>query len=411
MKTSEKIKYALGEGGVALLLKRAWRKLKKKAGFIHNVHYRFNHAMPRGFPRAEVEPIETHATDEDVLIAERVLAAFRRATENEKLYANRDEDMWSFLEGGHHKDFLEILHSNDPHRLADYLRSMYRQSITYGISNAVEYNELVPNKKLRRYEAADIKDKLVSFAEVLGVLPYESPVQENFGENIYTDPNLLAKKIEEELGIEIAPPNIDGGVFKLKMGGGYFIARDVLALYTAWRMRQLVRPESASLCEIGAGVGKVTLYTTLFGFSNYSIFDLPRMNVVQAWYLIKALPQKEIFLYGENAGSKNAIKILPWWEFMDIRRKVFDLTLNEDGFPEMDKSIVTDYLDAIKKNTKRYFLSINHERGDALIPGQTEKLHLVVSQAVKESGGFKRVYRFPQPLRKDYVEELYEVLS
>lgn len=411
MKTSEKIKYALGEGGVTLLLKRAWRRLKKKVGFIHNVRYRFNHAMPHGFPRAGVEARSVRTTDSDVLIAERVLTAFHKATVNEKAAGNRDKDMWSFLESGYHKDFFEILSSNDPRRVADYLCDIYRQSITYGISNAVEYGELASSKKLRRYEAADIKDKLVSFAEVLGVLLYENPGQETFGENIYIDHDRLAEEIEKEVGIELAPPDIDGGVFKLKIGNGHFISRDILALYTAWRIRQLVNPKNASVCEIGAGVGKVALYASRFGFSDYSIFDLPRMNVVQAWYLIKALPDREVVLYGENAKSKNAIKIFPWWEFMRIEDKKYDLALNEDGFPEMDKSIVMDYLNAIKKNTKRYFLSINHERGDALIPGQTKKLHLIVSRAVKESGEFGRVYRFPQPLRNGYVEELYEVLS
>lgn len=250
---------------------------------------------------------------------------------------------------------------------------------------------------------------MVSFAEALGALLYENSGQETFGKNIYIDSGRLTEEIKNKIGIELAPPDIDGGMFKLKMGNGYFTSRDVMNLYAAWRMRQLVNPGGASLCEIGAGVGSVALYASRLNFLDYSIFDLPRMNVIQAWYLIKALPEREVVLYGESARSKNAIKILPWWEFIKVERKEYDLTLNKDGFPEIDKSIVMDYLEAIKKNTKRYFLSINHERGDALIPGQTKKLHLIVSRVVKESGGFRQIYRFPQPLQEGYVEELYEI--
>ncbi len=409
--TYTKVKYALGEGGVPLLMKRTWRRMKKKVGIVHNARYRLNHAMVHGFPRAEVELRGGHTTENDVLIAERILTAFHAARACKEEAGNRDEDMWSFLEHGHHKDMLEILSEKNPHKLANYLRDVYRQSITYGITNAVEYHELASSKKLRRYEAADIKDKAVSLAELLGVLSYENPGQETLGENMKVDSDWLIHEIEKKIGVPVAPPDIDGGVFKLKMGNGYFMSRDILSLYAAWRLRQLVDPQNGSITELGPGVGKVALYASRFGFLDYSLFDLPRMNVVQAWYLIKALPEREVVLFGETAKSKNSIKILPWWEFLKVNQKKYDLTFNEDGLPEMDRGIVMDYLEAIKKNTKKYFLSINHERGDALIPGQTEKLHLIASQAVEKSGGFKRISRFPQLLRNGYVEELYEIPS
>ena len=49
-------------------------------GIVHNAPYRFKHTILYGFPRVEVESRNAHATDNDVVVAERVLVAFHRAT-------------------------------------------------------------------------------------------------------------------------------------------------------------------------------------------------------------------------------------------------------------------------------------------------------------------------------------------
>ncbi len=412
MKIKEKIQNAMQEGGVSLLIKKSWRKARRMFGFIHNSSYVFSHKMPRGLslPQGDLEVKNITPGDKDILIAKRILTSFHKALSDGKGYAKPgDEDQWDFAEKDLQDDFVQLLLSGDAHRLADYLSNMHRRSITYGISNVVDYDEIRTNKKLRRYEAALIKDRFASFAELLNILPFEGPEQGEFGKNIHEDSDRLVGEIEKTTGIKIAPPEIDGGLFKLKLGEGYFDSRDIFSLYTAWRISQLIDPKNASVCEIGAGIGKVALYANRFNFLNYSIFDLPRMNVVQAWYLIKGLPDKEVVLYGEVARSENSVKILPYWEFMKIEHKTYDLTLNEDSFPEIAREVVDDYLDKIKKNTKKYLMSINQEGGATSVPG-TNRHQLVSSRVIEESGGFKRIYRFPFMLRRGYAEELYEII-
>ena len=266
---------------------------------------------------------------------------------------------------------------------------------------------MVSSQSLRNRRGALIKDIIVSFAEALGILPYETIVPYVAKKNIYTDPDWLVSEIERKISIKIAPPEIDGGLFKLALKEGSFDERDLWSLYAAWRINCLAQKNSP-IAEIGAGMGKVAMYAERFHFEDYSIFDLPLMNVIQAWYLIKSLPNKKITLYGETEESQNSVKIMPYWEF-ENRDKKYYLVLNQDSFPEINRGVVETYLNKIKKSSK-YFLSINHEHQAHLFSG-SENRNLVVPNIVEGVGGFEKIYRFPFWLRKGYAEEFYKVIS
>jgi len=120
------------------------------------------------------------------------------------------------------------------------------------------------------------------------------------------------------------------------------------------------------------------------------------------------MPGARIVLYGEQRPADGrAIRVLPGWALSDAPPKAFDLVLNQDSFPEIDSSAVQAYLREIRRTTRGYFLSINHEAETPM--GESSK-HLVVSEAIEEVGGFERQYRFPCWVRAGYVEELYKVL-
>ena len=71
------------------------------------------------------------------------------------------------------------------------------------------------------------------------------------------------------------------------------------------------------------------------GNTDYSIFDLPYVAVVSAFYLIKAIGSNSVVLYGEREiESKNVIKIYPYWGFKKLAWKRIDIILNQDSFPE-----------------------------------------------------------------------------
>ena len=400
MLTYNRVVAAMREGGFPLLLRKI--RMRLITGYDKNF---FAHSMPKGFPIGELG-IETFVVNEkDVATAKRILVAYRRASTDEKQYTPRRQyaDAWDNNRDVYHDDLLKILRSDDPRRLAEHLSNMHQEKSTYGISgNVTEFRRMQSSSYLRKKEVAVIKDVLVSFAEALDIMPYETVVPYVIKKNIYIDSNLLVAEIEDRLGIKITPPRVEGGLFKLNLKGGALDFRDLWSLYAVWGIREAVTKD-AHIGEIGGGLGKAAVYANRFGFRDYSIFDLPVMNVMTAWYLIKALPDTYVVLYGE-LDQENAIHILPYWEFAN---KKFDLVINQDSFPEMGKEIVRQYLYDIKQNSK-YFLSINHEHQAPLFLGADHN-NLLIPKIIKEVGGFRRAYRFPCWIRKGYVEELYEI--
>jgi len=399
----KRITAVLREGGTTFLIKKFFMRFtaRRDKNF-------FFHSMPRGWPEGTLQLISADSGSKDVPIAERIIAAFSKASEQEKLHSKRGSyrDAWDDNRSEYHGDLLRILESGDPRRLADYLSTMHQQKATYGVSgNITQYQQLKRSSYSRKKEVAEIKDVLVSFAEALDILPYEATVPYVAKNNIYVDTNSLMEKIEKKLGIEIAPPPVEGGLFKLSVKKGALDLRDLWSLYAAWVIHKALGANQESVAEIGGGLGKVSVYALRFAFKDYSLFDLPIMNVMTAWHLIKALPSENILLYGES-DKKEAIRVLPYWEFPV---KKYALVLNQDSFPEMAQEIIEDYLKKIKISS-RYFLSINHEHQAPLFPGADQR-NLVVPAIVKTMEGFQRVQRFPYWLRKGYVEELYKIDS
>lgn len=371
------------------------------------------HRNIKGYPKIEgfIEKDIT-PTKQDLLLTERLSKAYKKALVDEKKEKNtQTQDMWTFLKKGPHADFFSLLRNDDINSLAFYLCNVSRMGLTHGITQGkLEYGKIISNSVYRRWLALFNLDSLIALAEAIGVIELEDPEQGDFGLSIFSDVDEIVKKIEKRLKIRIVPPNIEGALYKLSTSKGGIHIRDISAVYTSWRCKELLKNiKNPSICEIGAGVGKAAYYSWLFGIRDYTIIDLPHINVLQGFYLIKALPSAKIFLYGEVGNKENSISILPDSSFKKIRSKEFDITLNQDSFPEIDKKIVLGYLNQIRTNTRKFFLSINQESRNTMMTGNLKQN--VVSELVSEGKGYERVYRFPHWMREGYVEELYKILE
>lgn len=384
-----KVNKAMKEGGVRLIFKRFLNKIRwsiQRRDYLPNVKHRLQKELPD--VDVQFRPIRG-SFENDVLIAERILRAFNKAREDE--HKNMTGDIWDRIQA-HHSDFYAIYH--DPVKVVEYMNNMNQKNITMGISSStlVEYQDMKKDPIVRKGFGVFIKDVLVCFAEAVGALPYN--LDANY---LYKDGNNLLGCIENKIGIKIVPSDIEGGLYKLKLNEKFFVHRDFWSVYLAWRIHNLVG-SSASVAEIGGGLGAVALHAGQFGIKDYSIYDLPIINLVQAWYLIKS--GENVVLYGEEGSGVN---ILPYWSFKN--GKSFDLTLNADSFPEMDESIVIDYLETIKKNSK-LLLNINTEWAGEYGEGRK---HVIVQDVVKKVGGFNLMSRFPTWFYRNYVEELYTI--
>jgi len=400
MRLYKQIKATIEEGGFSLLFRKIWQR--SIVGYDDNF---FLHPMPKGLPSGDLKLVKFTVGHEHVALAERILRAYRKASVDEKRHIPEKtyDDAWDDNRKTYHDKLLKILDSGDSKALANYLSDMYRRKSTYGISaSKEEFERIESSSNLRKRYYAMLKDHLTAFAEAVGFLPYETAIPYVAKKNIYTDPDTLVAGIEDKLGIKIVPPQVDGGLYELGLEEGGLAFRDLWCLCAAWRVSEVVGKD-APIGEIGAGLGKAALYAYRFGFRDYSLFDLPIMNVMSAWYLGTALPDVRVALYGES-DSEAVIRILPYWEFAN---KKFDLVLNQDSFPEINREIVEQYLRDIKRSS--YLLSINHEHQAPLFPG-ADNNNLLVPEVVKEIGGFERISRFPCWIRKGYVEELYKVV-
>lgn len=360
------------------------------------------HFFPKGYPQVEtVIILKNKIESSDIALSKRLLKSYKTAINFQK--TKKQKDIWTDLASGNHKEFIEVLEEDDPKSLARYLLSMHARGISQGlIQGKKEYEKLRASRIFRKFLGVNTKDKLVSLAEYLGILPFENPEQGVYGVNIYKNENGIVSEIEKKLGFEIATPDFENALLKLKLRKGSLHVRDIYALYTGIRVVEIVGKKS-KVAEIGGGVGKAAYYSYGLGIRDYSIFDLPYVNVLQGYFLLKAFP-KSVSLYGEE---EKAIKILPDFMFEKMPKKRFDLVLNSDSFPEISKAVVRKYLADIKKNTKKYLLSINQE-------GQSNFASIrqsIAGKMIEESGGFRREYRFPFWVRKGYVEELYSIIK
>ena len=373
----------------------------------------FSHVMTKGYPQVHYDFVkQVEPTADDRAIARRLLNFYRKCMHEKRGGRKPRGDIWEGLQTTCHGDFIRLLGKNDPESLAAYLCNMCRHAATDGfIQGASVYDQLQASEESRQWQASLCLDKLMCLAEALGCLPRENPEQGRFGTNLYLAVEDVTSQIEKEVGMNIAHPPVLGGLFGLDTSRGILDFRYISGIYSAWRIRQILEGrEDVSVCEIGAGIGFTAHAASRLSIKRYTIFDLPYVAVMTGYYLIKSLPEARIILYGEAASKDGAsISLYPYWHFDRTASKCFDLTLNQDSFPEIDVDVVNWYLESMMANTKDFFLSINQE-GQAQIVAP-RKDQVFVSALLKDRKAYKLTYRFPYWLREGYTEELYRIVG
>ena len=349
-------------------------------------------------------------TSDDVAIARRLLAAYGAASElGQGVAIPGRTDIWTFNHALQH-GYTALLGRNNPDELGAYLCNVWRHDAALGIAQGhLESERIRQDPAFRRSIVLRTRDKLVSLAEAVGAAPVENPEVWPPQNRLAAELGPLVAGIAERLGLDIAPPDVDGGALKLKTPQGLFAARDLYAIFTAHLMRQaLGDAKSLRVCEIGGGSGRAAYWGSRAGLGPYTVIDLPHVNVVQGFYLAKGLGADRVAFYGENGDV--SVRVLPnrATEVSDDHR--YDLVLNQDSFPEMHPSIVSDYLTWIVRTCHGgLLLSVNHESKARYGSSDTVLAHVSVPEAVARHGGFERLQRYPYWLRRGYVTELYRV--
>ncbi len=356
-------------------------------------------AHPVSHPMPSVSLTSERATKKSnsVAIADRLIKSYHKALEHEKISSlkRENEDLWTGLIRNELPELLETIDRKDPEELAKYLLEFGQSFVWFGgITSCVDgYNRNIDPQQV----ALTYLDKIVCLAEYLGILGFENPESGPWGENLHVDIDDLVNKIEIEIGIEIAPPlgiiHTDG----VRGGKGLFHYRHINSLYSAIKIARL-SPQNGPVCEFGGGLGMTAMYARRFGFMDYTILDLPITCLLAGHYLLHATGEGQVSLYGETL-SDDSIKILPYWECLNIPDKSMELTVNQDSLPEISDNLIDEYLKQIKRTTQNHFLSINHE---CFHPR-------TVFNFIKSSSGYEIVSRSKCWVREGYIEEVYRI--
>lgn len=341
--------------------------------------------------------MDVRPTREDWRIAGRVMRAFDRAIdEQSRLSKLPEHDVWESVAGTFHGTFVDALTNDTADALVHQLTNAYRETISHGLGPGKQVYEAALTAAGSASIAALSLDRLMALAEAIGVLPYENPEQGRWGVNLYLEPAVVMRRISDALGADMTPSQIMG-YFGARAGAGLFFARSADHLYCAWRCLGFGR----QITEIGAGLAGVGDYAMRLGASSYRIYDLPVLNALQGYALIRA--GHAVSLLGEPDAP---VAVRPWWHF--DAAPPCDVVLNQDSFPEIDASFVEGYLKRIAR-VSRYFVSINQE-GAAPATADGSPQH-IVGALVAGVHGLRRRHRSPYWIRRGYVEEVYDASS
>ncbi|MGA2469503.1 MAG: putative sugar O-methyltransferase [Solirubrobacteraceae bacterium] len=361
--------------------------------------YRARDAIPRGrFSFRSAQPVTTA----DLALSQRLIEAYARTLAD----APPQDGMWSHdVFRARQRTLAEALEREDPAALAELLGSMFRSDFVLGMAagSLVKERQWAP---IARLSWLGTLNKLVSLAESLGAARVEYPKQGAVGHAFADGVDGLVARIEDRLGVSLDFPEV-GGAYGVAAGGRLITPDSPDQLYAAARLRdamhaQLSTPDQAlRIVEIGGGYGGMAYWLLrMLDPARYVIIDLPIVNVLQGYFLSKALGESAVALFGEASPAK--VTITPAHALTSVAAP-FDVLVNKDSMPEMSAQAVLDYLRWARSACTGLFYSYNQE---AAVPFEGTAQN-VVAEAIERVGGFTRVRREASWLRRGYVEEVY----
>jgi len=366
--------------------------------------------VPREYDLSSISPLpefEVARPDSpDVELAGRILAAYRAAVSDGAIPG---DGLWRQMSDTFHLAVSSSL--NSPEDLAVVLAGLFQGPISAGICRAPARFE--ENAAIDAIHNLQHLDTLVSFGAALGLCPHYHGGLPKPGPSTLHNVAVetLFKTIEASIGFDLTPVQA-GGIFGIRNGETLVPWKYLLQAYMAHRLDGMCqsylkpRDKGFNIVEIGGGVGFLAeIVCRVQRVQSYTILDLPLVNMMQAYYLLKSELANRVQLYGETPpAEEGVIRVFPTVAVSDLTSARYDVALNQDSFPEMDGATIDAYLDFIQSTTNGFLYSINQE--SALQTG-TGFVHPILPAHLAKRSAFKRTERNIYWLRKGYVEEVY----
>ena len=352
---------------------------------------------------------ETVMTEMDRHLISR-LFKFWNSVKESKYLPDLGNSLWSEIQS----DQIELqvlLDEGDSERIYKYLISSPTQSISNGVLQGKNETKMLRiNPRYRNLQSRITVNRFANLIEGIGRGSLvQNPEQGEWGVNKCYRLDEAFKFLDEEFGFAVQAPIIFNGLLQTSIGNRNFNQVDIMALNGSLQIRNTLRSSaSKSILEIGGGTGFTAYWCNRLGLGPIYIIDLPHVALLQAFYLIKALPNARVLLFGEEVtGEHPDITIYPHWAFNILPLVSPTLVFNQDSFSEMATTMVQKYLRWITDVKSSYLLSINHESRATY--NATLEQQVNVSSLIQTEMAFKPISRHRNWIRSGYVDQLWEL--
>lgn len=353
-------------------------------------------------------------TNDDILLCQRIIDAYRKATSDKAKIEKNTGQMWSQSIKMRCDKLISVVESLDARELARILASMFREDFVYGLASG----SLIENAHScigRKIWSLKYQDNVVALAEYLSIVRSESNEQGIKAYALKDGIDALVAKIEIAIGIPMDFPDI-GAPYGIKANNSLVTMEHPEHIYVALRINHAVQnylkdrsKQPLNLVEIGGGFGNLAYWMIKLkkiDVGSYTIIDLPLINVLQSYFLGKAFGALNVKLYDETSNDNAAISILPTFVFEKETIRNIDVLINENSMPEMSNEIARNYILYAKKRLNGIFFSYNHE-AYSVVYGKPQVL---VPEVIESVGGFRCISRNVSWVRSSYVEEVYRLV-
>lgn len=300
------------------------------------------------------------------------------------------QGLWSEWLDINYKDLIKKINDHDLLNLTKLLENMFQEPFTRGFSIFDGYIRL--KRPLGKYYYFLVWQKY-----------FELLVKENHDSRLLNFPRV---------------GNPSGIVFNNQV----IPFETIRHCYFAQQFRELLKGVvNPIVVEIGGGFGGFA-QQILSQYADkkikYILYDLPEVNIISTFFLMKSFPNKKFLLFNNNDPWDYSIDfdiaILPHFEVSKIPPLSVDLFYNACSFSEMSKESAKAYLDQIEISGKNYFAHENHDVRFSYFHNGVKSENLLGSEIVPDKLHFKRIYKkervFGLPEDRSYksFEYLYQ---
>lgn len=340
----------------------------------------------------------------DVELCRRLRAAWQKANADDPA---RSDGLWADISDKCHGEFIGHMRKEQYAEMAGVLANMFKSLILHGLCEGTQgwhtFQTDTRNRLLSMYRC------IVHLAIGCGVYPCPSPENGQQMPAPAIVPELL-ERLRQHFGYDAAPPQV-GGLFGLEHGGLIYNHHNFFYLYGANLQKNIAGKPDGSCLEIGGGCGMLAYHAMKNrSVGSYSIIDLPLVNVIQGYLLLKSSIADKVVLYGEPGADSpcedGKLRVLPTFMISRFPDKSVDMIFNQDSFPEMERETMLNYLQQTVRIARHFLISINQE---GQVRCRKNFIHSWVHKEAKAFPQLRLLTRSQYSLRPGYMEELYAI--